>query len=104
MTPRRRACTACMLLVLFVAVFCIKTLHHHHSHLYQSHTAASAAKHQVHDNCLLCMFMLSPFVESHEAVLNSTVSFTFFYYFTYTKQEIRTILYRILWRGPPSVC
>lgn len=63
---RRRGIVAWMLLMALMPFFMVKTLHYHEADKSSDSplSAMSGHQHTPQDNCLICQFMLSPFIET----------------------------------------
>lgn len=102
-TPLRTLLAWAMLSV-FVSVISIKAFHIHTP----SNSNVASGNHDValkgHDDCLICLFVLSPFVEGKTPELQSafaTIQVPVYYYLlcsvVYMPHCIKT-------RGPPAIC
>lgn len=61
---RQRAVIACMLLLTLMPFFLVKAFHVHGEHSCVSHNEQGHSRHDSPENCTICLFTLSPFVEA----------------------------------------
>ncbi|HEY9551498.1 MAG TPA: hypothetical protein VIQ97_04360, partial [Prevotella sp.] len=92
-----------LLLLLFVFAFSAKALHTHHPYPLR-HSTASAMPHQnLHDECLLCLFVFSPFTTTNELTVQPNVLFVRSLVFVYSQHEICIEKMHISLRAPPAI-
>ena len=61
---RQRAVIACMLLLTLMPFFLVKAFHVHGEHSCVSHNEQGHSRHDSPENCTICLFTLSPFIEA----------------------------------------
>ena len=61
---RQRAVIACMLLLTLMPFFLVKVFHVHGEHSCVSHNEQGHSRHDSPENCTICLFTLSPFIEA----------------------------------------
>ena len=61
---RQRAVIACMLLLTLMPFFLVKAFHVHGEHSCGSHNEQGHSRHDSPENCTICLFTLSPFIEA----------------------------------------
>ena len=61
---RQRAVIACMLLLTLMPFFLVKAFHVHEEQSCVSHNEQGHSCHDSPENCTICLFTLSPFVEA----------------------------------------
>ena len=86
---RQRAVIACMLLLTLMPFFLVKAFHVHGEHSCVSHNEQGHSRHDSPENCTICLFTLSPFVEAGILISGET--------------DVIVILFPHFLRAPP-VC
>ena len=61
---RQRAVIACMLLLTLMPFFLVKAFHVHGEHSCVSHNEQGHSRHDSPENCTICLFTRSPFIEA----------------------------------------
>lgn len=61
---RQGAVIACMLLLTLMPFFLVKAFHVHGEHSCVSHNEQGHSRHDSPENCTICLFTLSPFIEA----------------------------------------
>ena len=61
---RQRAVIACMLLLTLMPFFLVKAFHVHGEHSCVSHNEQGHSRHDSPENCIICLFTLSPCIEA----------------------------------------
>jgi hypothetical protein len=61
---RLRVAIACMLLLVLTPFYLVKAFHVHGEHSCVSHDEQGHSRHDSPENCTICLFTLSPFIEA----------------------------------------
>lgn len=97
---RNQLIVAWLLLLVFMPMNMVKTFHHHADT--SAHDTEQKASHS-HDNCQICQFVLSPFLEAESCELTLTAIIIDCQPVAYSEQSYATALNSYYLRGPPEL-
>lgn len=100
---RQRAVIACMLLLTLMPFFLVKVFHVHGEHSCVSHNEQGHSRHDSPENCTICLFTLSPFVEAGIFIYDYIPTGRLVRYLTSKETDVIVILFPYFLRAPP-VC
>lgn len=92
-----------MVSLSMIAVFLVKSFHHHEIRTADRATHSSSEKHRLHEDCQICQFTFSSFTEAETAVAHLfDISKSIDLPIEESQNLFATAIYTFLLRAPPT--
>lgn len=99
---KSRIIIAWTLLVTLMPLFVVKAIHHHESNDTSACHSSKGHSHTPGDQCLICQFMLSPFIQAESPQIQVFISVLDCRAINYADKDCRTMLHPYHLRAPPA--